>query len=81
MDDKISECYRQDAITDHTWDTFLIEIGKKTQNFRKSLVSDDVCLSLVSDKSTLDMETKNIIDRDIMYQGFLEMVENMKEKV
>ena len=58
-----------------------VEIGKKTQNFRKSLVSDDVCLSLVSDKSTLDMETKNIIDRDIMYQGFLEMVENMKEKV
>ena len=30
IDDKIGECYRQDAITDHTWDTFLIEIGKKT---------------------------------------------------
>ena len=30
LDDKIGECYRQDAITDHKWDTFLIEIGKKT---------------------------------------------------
>lgn len=58
-----------------------VEMGKKTQNFRKSVCPDDNCLSLVSEKSTLDIETKSTIDRDIMYQGFFEMVENMKEKV
>ena len=30
FDDKIGEWFGQDAITDHNWDKFLIEIGKKT---------------------------------------------------
>ena len=60
---------------------YQVEMGKKTQNFKKSICSDDVCMSLVADKSTLDIEAKSSFDRDIMYQGFSEMVENMKDKV
>jgi hypothetical protein len=57
-----------------------VEIGKKTQNFSKINVSEDLCLSLVADKTTLDIETKSKADRDIMLNGFTEMVENMKAK-
>lgn len=57
-----------------------VEIGKKTQNFSKINVSDDLCLSLVSDKTTLDIEAKSQADRDIMLNGFSEMVENIKSK-
>ena len=41
IDDKIGECYRQDAITDHKWDTFLIEIGKKTHPDISGVVFSD----------------------------------------
>jgi len=57
-----------------------VEIGKKTDNFKKINVSDDLCLSLVSDKTTLDVEAQTKADRDIMAEGFTEMIENIKAK-
>lgn len=57
-----------------------IEIGKKTENFKKINALDDVCLSLISDKTTLDIESRSKADRDIMADGFREILENLKGK-
>ena len=41
IDDKIGEWNRQDAITDHTWDIFLQEIGKITNADLSGVTFDD----------------------------------------
>lgn len=63
-----------------------VEVGKETSNFRKQResnkgVSDDLCFSLVTEKTTLDLEATSKLDRDAIVRGFRLAIERAKSRL
>jgi len=59
-------------------EVLFVDWGKKTKNLVRAPVEDDVCFSLVSQTSTLDLQVNNKEERDIMALGFTELIEALK---
>lgn len=54
-----------------------IELGKQTNNFHLAsakVTADDLCFSLVTQDSTLDIEASSKVERDALAQGFAIML-------
>lgn len=55
----------------HLKDVIRVEAGKVTANFQKSRDADEsLCFSLVTQKTTLDLEAKTKLERDSLVKGF-----------
>jgi hypothetical protein len=58
-----------------------IEYGKKTSNFTKGtslLTPDDFCFSIITDKTSLDVEVSSKVERDSLAQGFSALISSIK---
>ena len=53
--------------------------GKSTKNLVKVNVSDKLCVSLISQSSTLDLQAEREDEQIILYRGFVEIVESIKK--
>lgn len=63
----------------HLRDVMAVEVGKRTSNFQKSRSADDsLCYSLVTQKTTLDLEATSKIERDSLVKGFQICLINLK---
>jgi hypothetical protein len=61
-------------------DVISVEIGKQTSNFVKSRIADDdLCFSLVTQKTTLDLEANNKIERDSLVRGFQIALDSLRK--
>lgn len=64
----------------HLKDIIGIEKGKKTMNFSKNISSNDMnCFSLLTNRTTLDLEVNSFIDRDCLVIGFQKKLMEVKE--
>jgi hypothetical protein len=62
-------------------DVLFVEWGKQTHNFRKATATDaddKKCLSLVSQSTTLDLECPDQNHRDLLAQGFTQIIDTIK---
>lgn len=59
-------------------EVLFVDWGKKTKNLVKASVDEDLCFSLVSQTSTLDLQVNTKEERDIMALGFTELIEAIK---
>ncbi len=55
-----------------------VQPGKKTKNFQALPVLEELCLSLIFQSITLDIVTNSREERDILANGFIELVDNLK---
>jgi hypothetical protein len=56
-----------------------VQSGKQTKNFQNvSSVDEDHCLSLIFQSITLDIVLESQTEREIMVQGFIELVDSLK---
>jgi hypothetical protein len=55
--------------------------GKSTKNLIKANVSDKLCVSLISQSSTLDLQVDKEDEQVIMFRGFSEIIESMKRGI
>ena len=56
-----------------------VELGKTTTNFERSIVThNDLCFSLTTKKTTLDLECVNKNDRDCLVIGFNHFLQTIK---
>ena len=56
--------------------------GKATSNFQKDLrAEEELCFSLVTQKTTLDLETRSKLERDSLARGFQISVDRVKGAV
>ena len=53
--------------------------GKSTKNLVKVDVSEKLCVSLISQASTLDLQAEGEDEQIILYRGFVEIVESIKK--
>lgn len=53
--------------------------GKSTKNLVKVNVSEKLCVSLISQSSTLDLQAEREDEQIILYRGFVEIVESIKK--
>ena len=53
--------------------------GKSTKNLVKANVSEKLCVSLISQSSTLDLQCDREDEQVIMFRGFSEIVESIKK--
>ena len=56
-----------------------VEWGKKTSNFSRATsvsTSEDLCFSLVTEKTSLDIEVSSKVERDSFAQGFTILIKN-----
>jgi len=61
-------------------DVISVEIGKQTSNFVKSRIADDdLCFSLVTQKTTLDLEANNKVERDSLVRGFQIALDSLRK--
>jgi hypothetical protein len=62
-------------------DVIEVEVGKLTSNFLKGRIADDeLCFSLVTQKTTLDLEANSKLERDSLIQGFKTTLDSLKNK-
>jgi methionine synthase II (cobalamin-independent) len=56
-----------------------VQPGKQTKNFQNvNSVDEDNCLSLIFQSITLDIVVESQAEREIMVQGFIELVDSLK---
>ena len=57
-------------------DITTIETGKKTSNFLKvgTAAAEESCLSILTSRTTLDLEVASVVDRDCLVIGFREAI-------
>ena len=53
--------------------------GKSTKNLVKVNVSEKLCVSLISQSSTLDLQAEREDEQIILYRGFAEIVDSIKK--
>jgi hypothetical protein len=52
--------------------------GKSTKNLVKANVSEKLCVSLISQSSTLDLQVDREDEQIVLYKGFTEIIESIK---
>lgn len=53
--------------------------GKSTRNLVKVNVSEKLCVSLISQSSTLDLQVEREDEQVVLYRGFADIVESIKK--
>lgn len=53
--------------------------GKSTKNLVKANVSEKLCVSLISQSSTLDLQVDREDEQVVLYKGFSEIIESIKK--
>ena len=60
-------------------DVTYVTAGKTTSNFSRARMADDrLCFSLLTNKTTLDLESSSTLERDCLHRGFKVAVERAK---
>lgn len=60
-------------------DITFVTAGKTTSNFSRARMADDrLCFSLLTNKTTLDLEASSTLERDCLWRGFKVAVEKSK---
>lgn len=60
-------------------DVTYVTAGKTTSNFSRARMADDrLCFSLLTNKTTLDLEASSTLERDCLWRGFKVAVERVK---
>lgn len=60
-------------------DVTYVTAGKTTSNFSRARMADDrLCFSLLTNKTTLDLEASSTLERDCLHKGFKMVVERAK---
>jgi len=63
-------------------DVTYVTSGKTTSNFSRARMADDrLCFSLLTNKTTLDLEASSTLERDCLWRGFKVAVERSKSIV
>jgi hypothetical protein len=53
--------------------------GKSTRNLVKVNVSEKLCVSLISESSTLDLQVETQDEQKVLYRGFMDIVASIKK--
>lgn len=62
-------------------DVLFVEVGKQTTNFARATAraaNEDLCFSLVTQTTTLDLESSSKMEREAMTQGFSMILNDLK---